>query len=107
MGTVRRIRTAAAAALLVGAGVLAFTAQPAAAAVTNCVYGWNLSQNQMSATCSTTLPEGWYLRLTCERHNQSQFTVNGSIVYGPGRGTSIARCPLNTTEIAGSTIAYL
>ncbi|MEV0134629.1 hypothetical protein AB0H83_39985 [Dactylosporangium sp. NPDC050688] len=106
MGIAHRIRTAAAATLLVGAGVLAFTAQPAAAAVTNCVYGWNLSLNQMSATCSTSLTETWYLRLTCERYNQTQFTVNGSIVPGPGRATSIARCPSNT-EIAGYTIAYL
>lgn len=108
METVRRIRNTAAAALLAGAGVLAFTAQPAAAAVSGCVYGSNLSQNQMSATCRTTLTERWYLRLTCERlANGVQFYASGTLVYGPGTGTSIARCPLNTTEIVDTAIAYL
>ncbi|WP_433076798.1 hypothetical protein ACQP1P_32860 [Dactylosporangium sp. CA-052675] len=103
----RRIRTIAAAALLAGAAAVALDAQPAAAAVTGCVYGSNLSLNQMSATCTTTLAERWYLRLTCERLGTGHdIYANGSLVYGPGRDTSIARCPLNT-EIVGTTIAYL
>jgi hypothetical protein len=107
MDIVRRIRNAAAAALLAGAGVVALTAQPAAAAVTDCVYGYNLSLNQISATCTTTLTERWYLRLTCELLGSHRQTfANGSLVFGPGRGTSTARCPFNT-EIAGTAIAYL
>jgi hypothetical protein len=102
-----RIRHAAAAGLLAAAGLVALSAQPAAAAVTGCVYGANLSQNQMSATCSTTLADRWYLRLTCERFGDGRQTfARGSLVYGPGRGTSIARCPYNT-EIVDTAIAYL
>jgi hypothetical protein len=53
------------------------------------------------------LPDRWYLRLTCERFGDGrQIFANGSLVYGPGRGTSIARCPHNT-EIVGTAIAYL
>lgn len=107
MESVRRIRNAAAAALLAGVGAVALTAQPAAAAVTSCVYGSDLSVNRISATCSTTLAERWYLRLTCERFDGNHtLYANGSLVYGPGRGTSIAQCPRNT-EITNTTIAYL
>jgi hypothetical protein len=102
-----RIRNVAAAGLLATGGLVGLTAQPAAAAVTQCVYGYNLSQNQVSATCSTTLAERWYLRLTCERFGGGHpIFAGGSLVYGPGRGTSIARCPHNT-EITDTAIAYL
>jgi hypothetical protein len=54
-----------------------------------------------------TQADRWYLRLTCERFGDGhQSYANGSLVYGPGRGTSIARCPHNT-EIVGTAIAYL
>ncbi|MGI5238421.1 hypothetical protein [Dactylosporangium sp. CA-139066] len=102
-----RIRNVAAAGVLAAAGLVGLSAQPAAAAVTGCVYGSNLSQNLMSATCTTTLTERWYLRLTCERFGDGrQFYANGSLVYGPGRDTSIAQCARNT-EIVGTAIAYL
>ncbi|GAB3809683.1 hypothetical protein [Micromonospora zhanjiangensis] len=103
----RRIRIGALLALVAGTTLVAFDVQPAAAAPTNCTYGWNLSLNQESATCTDLVQETWYLRLTCERFNGlPDIHVNGSAVYGPGRGTSIARCP-SGTEISGSTLMIL
>ncbi len=107
MSLARRFKVGALAALAAGTALVALDAQPASAAPTSCTYGWNLSLNQESATCTDLVQETWYLRLTCERFRDSvDIHANGSAVYGPGRGTSIARCP-NGTEIVGSALVIL
>lgn len=103
--TITRILGAA----LLGAGSLAaLAAQPANAAVNpaNCTWGYNLSINQVSATCYNPTATNWYLRLGCDRFDGRHLNVNGTLVYGPGTGTSIARCPANT-EIVSETIINL
>lgn len=94
MSLTRRLRAGAAATLLVTAGTVALAAQPASATVTNCTISTNLSINRVAFTCSENQTRNWYLRLVCERANGNQLNFNGTLVYGPGRGTSIAQCPI-------------
>ncbi|MFC7380610.1 hypothetical protein [Sphaerisporangium rhizosphaerae] len=105
MSIVRGFGNGAAAALIGAAAVVATTAAPAAAAVdpASCVYGYNLSIPQVSATCNNPTPTGWYLRVACETPRGTVVYVNGTMAYGPGRDTSLARCPHNT-ELGPSTL---
>ncbi|GGK62933.1 hypothetical protein Sme01_05040 [Sphaerisporangium melleum] len=98
MSIVRGIRNSAVATLIGAASLVALATQRADAAVdpASCVYGYNLSIPQISATCTNPTPTGWYLRVECETPRGTIVRVNGTLVYGPGRGTSLARCPSNT-----------
>ena len=108
----RRIRHASAAVLLASAGFTGLTlaAAPAANAAvdpSSCVWGYNLSIPQVSATCyANPNPHGWYLREACETPRGTTVYVNGTLVYTVGTGTSIARCPANT-ELGGSQLINL
>ena len=94
MSFTRRIHAGVAAIVLVTAGLVALTVEPASAAVSNCTISANASANRIAFTCSENQPRNWYLRLVCERANGNDLNFNGTLVYGPGVGTSIAQCPL-------------
>ncbi|MEU8271026.1 hypothetical protein AB0B89_28185 [Sphaerisporangium sp. NPDC049002] len=99
MSIVRRIRAGAAATMIGAVSIIAFAAQPAHADVveSTCTYGYNLSVNQITATCTTYTATPWYMRVMCETPRDTFVYVNGTIVWNsPGRGTSLARCPVNT-----------
>lgn len=105
MSLVRMVRAGAVLALLAGAGV-ATGAAPAEAAIVpgSCVYGYDLSNNWVTATCDDDNSSYWYLRALCSRFSGlPPVFVNGSIVYGPGRGTSHVQCPADT-ELGPTTI---
>ncbi|MFC4529289.1 hypothetical protein [Sphaerisporangium dianthi] len=108
MSIVRGISNGAAAALIGAAGIVALTASPAHAAVdpASCTYSFNLSIPQVAATCIDPTPTRWYLRARCDTFRGTFVYVNGTLVYGPGTGTSLARCP-SRTELGDYTLVNL
>jgi hypothetical protein len=98
MSIARRIRVGAAVCLLATAGVVTLTAGSASATVSGCSISTNLSVNRVAFTCYENQTRNWYLRLVCENARGRDFNYNGTLVYGPGEGTSIAQCPV-TLEI--------
>jgi hypothetical protein len=109
MSLVRAVRAGAALTLLGAAGMVASGAAPAEAAIVpgSCVYGYNMSNNWETATCTDDNSSYWYLRIECDRFiDLPPIFVNGSIVYGPGRGTSHVQCPHNT-ELGPTTIVLV
>jgi hypothetical protein len=91
------------AALIVIAGTAVLSAAPASATVSNCTTGSDLSLNRISFTCTEDQPVGWYLELLCAGPTHDVIH-KGTLVYGPGTGTSMATCPLNEDIDGASTV---
>jgi hypothetical protein len=75
-------------------------------ALTNCTGGSNLSRRFVSATCTETTATNWDLQVECERPSGDIVLIKGSIVFGPGTGTSVAQCPVGT-EVGSESIVEL
>ena len=75
-------------------------------ALTSCTFGRDLSRRLVSATCTETTATNWDLQVQCERPNGSIVLIKGSIVFGPGSGTSIAQCPVGT-EVGSESLIEL
>jgi hypothetical protein len=103
----RRSRAGASvgAALIVMAAMVVSSAPSASATVSNCTISTDLSVNRVAFTCTENQALEWYLQLVCQRADKN-LNYNGSPVYGPGTGTSIAQCPVNQ-EIVGTSVVEL
>jgi len=75
-------------------------------AISGCTFSYDLSRGLVAATCMESAVRDWDVQVQCERPTGMIVRVKGSIVHGPGTGTSLAQCPVHT-EVGQQTIVEL